>query len=141
MDPITILQMALVQGVAVGLSSTAPQAIKDTYSALKELIYKKVGNKGGVVEALKQIEQVPDSKELRITLKEELTAASVYQDGAVMELANRLLQIIEEAPQDQIYAPGGTFTKIDGPVTGGKISITNIERIDKIDGGLHIGDM
>src|SRR5713226_1293052 len=78
MDPITLIQTALVAGAAAGGQAVASDAIKDTYAGLKALIQRKLAGKPSAELALTEHETDPETWEA--PLKKALVQEQVDQD-------------------------------------------------------------
>ncbi len=98
MDPVSMIAIALATGAAAALKPTAEQAVKDAYAGLKELITRKFGVSSEVAKAVEGVETKPDSAGRQTTLKEELSTANVAQDQAILQAAQRLLDLIQAHP-------------------------------------------
>ena len=88
MDPITT-------AIVAALSKMAEPVIKDGYSALKNAIVTKFGNKSEVVEAVEKLEKTPDSQGRKLTLEEEIAAVKAHQDEEILKLAQTLQERID----------------------------------------------
>ena len=87
MDALTSLVTALAAGAAAALKPTVEQAVKDSYTALKELIQRKYAQ-----VSLDQLEANPSSKSRRGVVEEDLAAARVDKDAEVLHQAQTLLE-------------------------------------------------
>lgn len=95
MDPVTTaIIAALVGGVAAGTAEVGKQAIVDAYLGLRSLIAARFGTDSDVCLAIEDLERKPDSEGRQVTLKEEIRAASVETDAAVVAAAQQLLQLL-----------------------------------------------
>jgi hypothetical protein len=141
----TIIIAALTLGAQIGVKSTAEQAIKDTYSALKSLILKKYPSVG-----VEQLEQKPNSEKRKAVIQEDITDTSCDKDPEVLQAAISLLKLLEGLPKSEIEAIGvdiidikaASLTLEDIIATGKGVSIKNSEfqgdvNIKKIRAGIE----
>ena len=95
MEPISTIVTALALGAAAGAKDVASQAVKDAYAGLKALIarrYPKV--------SVEQLEQLPESKNRRGVVEEDLQAANAAGDAELATAARRLIDLVQQ------HAPG-----------------------------------
>jgi hypothetical protein len=95
MDPITT---SIVTALATNLGK---DAIKDGYEALKAAIKKKFGEDSDVVDAVNKLEKSPDREDRKATVEAEVKIAKVKDDSEILQLAQNLLDKIEEQPGGQ----------------------------------------
>jgi hypothetical protein len=112
MDPISLLMTALVSGATASIKETASQAIKDTYNELKTLIHSKLAGKPVAEMALAQYETKPDV--WKAPLQDSLKDAGIAQDTAIIEVAQKLMSLV----QPQQAAQGKYNIQISGNVQG-----------------------
>ena len=60
-----------------------------------------MGSESDVVEAVEGLEKKPTSKGRQATLQEEIATAKVNDDAEIVQLAQDLLEKIEEQPGEQ----------------------------------------
>jgi hypothetical protein len=134
MDPITA---AIATGAAAGLTSTASQAVRDAYEALKDVIHQRFPRAD-----IASVEELPESSAKQASLSEDLVRFGAAQDAEVLRLAEALVMVIErEAPQaaDRVGVDLGrvkgeflTIRRVAGGVrareveTSGGIEITDV---------------
>ena len=94
MDPITTAILAAVAAVS-------SNAIKDSYSVLKALLKKKFGEESDLVEAVNKLEAKPQSKGRQATVQEEIEAVKANDDLEIVQLAQSLLEKLQEHPEGQ----------------------------------------
>lgn len=147
MEPITTtLLMALIGGAAVATGEITSQAIKDAYTALKQLVIDKLGGKTEIANALQQIETDPNSKGRQLVLQEEVEKAitddlAVTQDGKLEIQALTLLTLLQKqglaTPTVQI-APMGSV----GPIYRSYVKVVGDRDVvaDTIYGPVSTGD-
>lgn len=96
MEPISAIAISLALGAAAIAGKEIVGAIvKDSYSKLKELIrnrYPKV--------SVDQLEQAPESKDLRAVVEADLTASGAGQDRELLAATHELMNLIQQ------HAPG-----------------------------------
>lgn len=97
MDPISIIEGALVAGATMSAQPFVDQMVKDTYDGLKALIIHRSPDKPKAEATLK--EHGEDSDTYAKPLQKLLRTAQVEQDEEVLEAAQKLLKL---APQSQI---------------------------------------
>jgi len=134
MDPITA---AIVAGAAAGLTSTASQAVRDAYQALKDVIRHRFPRVD-----IAPVEELPESSAKQASLSEDLVRFGADQDADVVRLAEALVLAIErEAPQaaDRVGVDLGrvrgeflTIRRVSGGVRAQEVDTT---------GGIEITDV
>ncbi|MCP4402293.1 MAG: hypothetical protein GY801_33935 [bacterium] len=93
MDPITI---AIIAGVAAGLTEVSESAVKDAYNSLKAIIKKKFGDKNAVNDAVVGVENNPDSKAREAVLTEEVAKTGADKDSDVLKAVETLTEALEQ---------------------------------------------
>lgn len=142
----TTLLMALIGGAAIATGEITNQAIKDTYTSLKQLVIDKLGGKADIVNALQQVEADPSSKGRQLVLQEEvekaiITDPVVTQDGELKIQAQALLTLLQKqdmtTPTVQIKQTGS-----GGVVYGSNAKVTGERGVvaDTIHGPVITGD-
>jgi hypothetical protein len=105
MDPIS---QALITAVGAGVTSSITDATKASlvagYTALKTCLVEKIGRRyPKVPQALAELEAAPTSQARQAVLVEEITATDLPHDRELLDLAQTLLQSIQQtAPGSQI---------------------------------------
>lgn len=94
MDPITT-------AIVAGLAGVGKDAIKDSYNALKSALKKKFGETSDLAEAVDKLEKKPDSEGRKATLQEEIEAVNAHKDAEIIQLAQALLEKLNEQPGGQ----------------------------------------
>lgn len=94
MDLITTAMMA-------ALANLSKDAIKDSYNALKSALKKKFGSESDLVDAVDKLEKKPDSEARKAMLQEEIEVAKVNEQPEILQLAQDLLNKIQEQPSGQ----------------------------------------
>jgi hypothetical protein len=96
MDPVTLIVSAIALGAAAGAKAVVPQAIKDAYAGFKGLLVRKFGSAAKVEDAVKQVEDKPQSESRQSVLKEELEEAKSAIDPELIAKAEELLKQLQE---------------------------------------------
>ena len=91
MDPITT-------AIIAALANLSKDAIKDGYNALKATLKKKFGSDSDLVDAVAGLEKKPESEARKAMLQEEVDLAKVNDDPDIIQLAQDLLNKIQEQP-------------------------------------------
>jgi len=98
MDPITIsLITAISSGVAGGL---AQSAVVDAYQKLKGKLSSKFGS--DVSSAIDKLEKRPESDNCKGMLEEELSLSQAGKDEEIIDLANKLNQLLQLENNSQV---------------------------------------
>jgi hypothetical protein len=103
MDPVTLIVSAVALGAAAGAKDVVPQAIKDAYAGFKALVVRKFGGAANVEDAVKQVEDKPQSDGRKAVLQEEIEAAKPAIDAELIAKAEALLRQLQEVG----HAPAG----------------------------------
>jgi len=90
-DPVSFIVAALAAGAAAGLKDTAEAAVKDAYAGVKRFIQSRYGK----VE-LEALEQKPGSEPKRASLAEDLEDAGAGSDEELLELARKLVAVVDQ---------------------------------------------
>ena len=112
MDPVTLIETALVTGAAVSAKDTANMAVKDAYSGLKALIVRLFSGKPKAQETLADHEADPETYEK--PLRKALIEANVEQEQEILAAAQKLMTLI----QPQQAGMGKYNVQNTGPVQG-----------------------
>ena len=102
MDPVSLIVTALATGAAAAVKDTAGQAVKETYSALKAALTRKLGSRPMAQEIVERHEGAPDVWEK--PLAAELDSAGVADDENLVRLAQQLM-----AEHDPTGAQAGKY--------------------------------
>ena len=120
MDPITTAILA-------AMAAVSSNAIKDSYSALKNLLKKKFGEESDVVEAVKKLEEKPKSEGRKATLQEEIEAVKANEDREIVQLAQSLIENLKEHPEGkQVITQNISHVKYAATSGTGTANISNI---------------
>jgi hypothetical protein len=100
MDPISAVALSLALGAgSIAGKEVVSALVKDAYDGLKSLIkrrYPKV--------SLESLEQVPDSRNRRAVIEEDLAASGAAQDSELLAAAQKLIELIRQ------HAPNAAAT-------------------------------
>lgn len=97
MDPVSAaILAALATGALAGVADTTRTAVMDLYQSLKSKLVAKFTQAPDVSSALAQVEQRPDSPARRALLAEEMQSSGAAQDPELLELAQRILDLLSD---------------------------------------------
>ena len=95
MDGIELVTTALTAGAAAGARDTASSAARDAYSALKDLVRRRLAGRQAGEVALAEHEQDPEVWEA--PLRAQLRAAGAGDDAQVAAAAQALMALLDTA--------------------------------------------
>jgi len=95
MDPVTLIVTALAAGAASALQDGAAQAVKDAYTRLKALVTGRFADRPKGELVLAEHETAPQTWEK--PLAAELSAAGAADDAGLLDAAQALLNLVDEA--------------------------------------------
>jgi hypothetical protein len=95
MDPVTLVVAALTAGAASGVGEAATTAVKDAYQALKRLVSARFAGRRSAEVALTEHEADPEA--WQAPLAAELVRTAAVDDLRVIEAAQRLMALLDEA--------------------------------------------
>lgn len=95
MDPVTLIVTALGAGAASALQDAASEAMKSTYTRLKALVTKRFAGRPKAELVLTEHEAAPQT--WQAPLAAELSAAGAGDDADLVEAAQALLSLVDEA--------------------------------------------
>lgn len=119
MDPISLIESALVAGAAASTKDTANQAIKDAYNSLKTLLSRFFTDKPKAQVILDEHESDPETYEK--PLKKVLTEAHADQNTELLAAAKQVIALV----QPQQMGMGKYTIQNNGPVQGQTIGEHN----------------
>ena len=119
MDPISLIETALITGAAASAKDTASQAIKDAYSGLKVLLSRLFADKSKAQVILEEHETDPET--YAKPLKKWLTEAHADQNTELLAAARQVLTLV----QPQQMGMGKYTIQNVGPVQGQTIGEGN----------------
>jgi hypothetical protein len=118
MDPVSLIEAALVAGAAASAKATADQAVKDAYTGLKTLLSRLFAQKPTAQVILEEHETDPATYEQ--PLKKLLTEAHADQDTELLAAAERVRTLV----QPQQIGMGKYTIQNTGTVQGQNIGDT-----------------
>ena len=109
MDPVSMIVAALVSGIIAGLKTVGGEAVKDGYTLLKNMIFKKYGP----ISSIERLEQDPQSKTEQVRVEQELRSAGAEHDPEILQLAQALYDLIapETKTSGQLANPAASPTE------------------------------
>lgn len=119
MDPVSLIEAALVAGAAASAQDTAGQAVKDAYIGLKTLLSRLFAEKPTAQVIFDEHEADPETYEK--PLKKLLTEAHVDQDADLLAAAERVMTLA----QPQQMGMGKFTIQNTGTVQGQNIGDQN----------------
>ena len=119
MDPVSLIEGALVAGAAASAKDTASQAVKDAYTGLKILLSRLFTDKPKAQVIFDEHEADPQTFEK--PLKRLLTEAHADQDTDLLAAAERVMTLV----QPQQFGMGKFTIQNTGPVQGQNIGDQN----------------
>jgi hypothetical protein len=93
MDPVSLIEAALVAGAAAGAKDTTSQSVKDAYIGLKTLLSHLFAEKPHAQVILDEHETDPETYEK--PLKKLLTEAHADQDADLLAAAERVMTLVQ----------------------------------------------
>jgi hypothetical protein len=93
MDPISLIEAALVAGAAASTKDTASQAVKDAYSGLKMGLSRLLASKPQAQVILNK--HATDPKTYEEPLKTVLAEAHVDQDNKLLAVAQQIMVLVQ----------------------------------------------
>lgn len=124
MDPVTTaIVAAIVVGTSKGVTKVSEAVISDGYESLKGLIKRKYGEASDIVEAIKGVENKPDSSGRRKTLEEEVISVNAIKDEDILKAAKDILIMMEEKDDGKqiLTTIGERSVAVGGNVIGSSI--------------------
>lgn len=119
MDPVSLIEAALVAGAAASSKDTASQVVKDAYAGLKTLVSRLFADKPKAQVILYEHEADPQTYEK--PLKKLLIEAHADQDANLLAAAERVMTLV----QPQQIGMGKFTIQNTGPVQGQTIGDHN----------------
>jgi hypothetical protein len=121
MDPVSLIEAALVAGATASAKDAASQAVKDAYAGLKTLLSRLFAGKSHAQVILDEHEADPQTYEK--PLKKLLTEAHADQDANLLAAAERVMTLVQ--PQQAgmgKYSIQNTGT-VQGQVIGDHVNV------------------
>jgi hypothetical protein len=94
-DPVSLIVAALAASAVAGAQNTATEAVRDSYTALKELVRRRLSERISGQEALARHETAPEQD--GGVLEAELVAVGAGDDPAMVDAAQQLLAMLDPA--------------------------------------------
>ncbi len=95
MDPVSLsISLALVSGIASGLTEIGKDAIADTYNALKTKLLEKFGENSNIPKAISSLEESPNSEIVKANLVKEINKVEADKDSELLEMASFLIELL-----------------------------------------------
>lgn len=91
----------ITTAIIAALAALSKDAIYDSYNALKSALKKKFGSESDVIDAVERLEKKPDSEGRQVTLQEEIVNANANDDTEIVQLAQDLLDKLQNRPDGQ----------------------------------------
>lgn len=93
MDPVSLIEAALVAGAAASAKDTSGQAVKDAYAGLKTLLSRLFAGKPKAQVIIDEHEAYPEAYEK--PLKKLLTEAHADHDADLLAAADRVMTLVQ----------------------------------------------
>jgi len=110
MDPVTLIETALVAGAGVGMKNTASAAVQDAYASLKALVSRRLAGRPEGELVLARHEKAPQM--WQAPLAAELAAVEAGRDRELVAAAQSLMHLVD--------AEGDRAGKYNVDVRGGQ---------------------
>src|SRR5215467_10656842 len=123
MEPLSLILSALAAGATAIAQTTASEAMKDTYAALKTRIQKKFAGKPKAEAALANHADDPETYEL--PLKKALREGHLDQDQQVLQEARQLMTLLHSQQQVGLGKFNIQITHAQGIIQGDHATQTN----------------
>ncbi|MGH3276233.1 MAG: hypothetical protein ACRDNZ_18140, partial [Streptosporangiaceae bacterium] len=95
MDPVSLVLNALASGASQGVAASASDAVESAYAKLKQLVSAKLSGNGSAEVAL--AEHAADPETWQVPLAKALAVAEVSGDHLIIEAAQRLMALLDQA--------------------------------------------
>ncbi len=109
--------------IASALGSLGVEAVKSGYVKLKELLCGRYGEKSALAEAVRQLEQNPDSAARKAVVAEELAKVGAEKDAELLALAKQLQELLKavqlQATYHAVQTGSGAIAQGPGAVAAG----------------------
>ena len=102
-DPVTLIVAALVAGLGSGVTDAAGSAVKDAYQGLRKLLSRRFAGNQRAETVLEQAEDDPETFEQ--PLRKYVAETGADKDGAVVEAAQRLMDLLDRGRQPGRQVP------------------------------------
>jgi hypothetical protein len=122
MDPVSLIEAALVAGAAASTQDTASQAVKDAYAGLKTLLSRLFAEKPKAQVILDEHEVDPETYEK--PLKKLLVEANADQDPDLFAAAERVMTLVQPQQIDMGKFSIQNTGTVQGQTIGDQNTIT-----------------
>ena len=124
MDPVTTaIIAAIAAGISTGVPKVLEETISDAYDGLKSLLKRKFGGSHGVVKAVDELEQEPESNARKMLVQEKIEQSGAARDEDVLKAAKELLEKLNATPGGSQIVQTATGSYIAQAAQGGKASV------------------
>ena len=113
MDALTTILVALSSGAAAAAQDTASQVVKDAYAALKALVQRKLQAKDPNAATIVS-EYEKDAATWEKPMQKALDAAGAASDDAMLEQAQRVLQVVQQSGKFNVQVGGDVQGQVIG---------------------------
>lgn len=117
----------ITTAIIAALAALSKDAINDSYNALKSALKKKFGSQSDVIDAVKKLETKPDSEGRKATLQEEIANARVNDDSEIVQLAQDLLDKLQDQPGGQQVIEQTQINTSSGNTVGGNYNFAPVQ--------------
>ena len=121
----------ITTAIIAALAAVSTDIIKDSYNALKSALKRKFGSESDVVEAVEGLEKKPTSKGRQALLQEEIENAKVNDDAEIVQLAQDLLDKLENEPGGQQIVNQTQTVKVKDVKVGRDFNIAPVQESGK----------
>ncbi|MFE3195401.1 hypothetical protein ACFXHA_40810 [Nocardia sp. NPDC059240] len=108
MEPVTMIAAAIAAGAAAGLTDTAKKAVTDAYLAARAIITRRYQNVD-----ISVVETRPGLPSRRAVLADELQLAGAGNDPELIQAAQHLLVVVQQAAPAAAEAVGIQLRRIE----------------------------
>lgn len=129
MDPVTLsISLALVSGVASGLTEAGKNAVTDAYIAIKNRLLEKFKKNSNIPETINALEVNPNSKTIKDNLATEIKKVEADKDVEILELAFTLIELMKKTNVgDTSQIVHGNYNAVS---TGGGIATITVNKTE-----------
>jgi hypothetical protein len=98
-----LMTMSAAISIAINavISETGKELVKDAYKNLKNALQQKFGKDSRILEAVKKLEEDPESPGWKESVQKELGKVEAQKDTELKQLTEMLLKAIEETTEGQ----------------------------------------
>jgi hypothetical protein len=92
MDLTSLIVSALLSGLTTSLTDLTKSVMQGTFETFRKKLVEKTKNNRDVSDAMKKLEEDPDSNARRLLLLEELEKINIAQDKELVDLAKLVVE-------------------------------------------------